>query len=83
MWYILVFLLKALFTVWYLVRIVLQFLWKLSPSDINWTCNTFDFEHDESEGYYCKNIIDFWTNTYSQSDEVMKRWQATRADEYY
>lgn len=80
MFYLLILLAKVVYTAWWCVRVCIQFLWKFSIKDIDFTCNSPDVELDESAGYYCKNIIDFWLNKISQSEEVRMKWERERSD---
>lgn len=78
MLFLLKFLLKVLYSIWYLIRVFFQFIWKFDTKSINWDAPTMSFSHDESEGWYCRNLLDFWMENYTQCEERKIRWQQDR-----
>lgn len=79
--YLLLFAIKVLYTLYYIIRVSLAFIWEFDSAKIDWTAPSLNSGFPESEGWYCKNLTNFWLNIVHRSDDVAKDWHQ-RHDEY-
>ena len=78
--FVLLFLGKLIFTVFYLIRITLSLLWHLNINEVDFRIK--DTPGLINDGNYYKNIFAYWQNKTDYSEELGKEQQQNREQWY-
>lgn len=81
--FLLVFILKILYSIWYFFPILFQFLWKFNYKDIDWSVPSFNMDKSNYDGWYHANLFDFWRDKYSFSEEYGQQYTENHSSSDY